>query len=340
MDNVTHSLTGLALARAGLHSVSPRATLLLILSANVPDIDLLGLSQGQLRYLEVHRGYTHSLVCLPAMAALCVLVVAAIYRQKLPWLRAWLLCSIGVASHLLLDLTTTYGTRLLLPFSSRWFYLDLNGLYDVWILAALLFAALWPLFARLVSREIGARAPTGRASAVAALCFFLLFDAARAVLHARAMAQLESRLYDDAPPLQAAALPDAYSPLRWSGVVESAPAYRLLDVDVAGNLDLEAARVFYKPEITRGLLNVEATPPFRYFRYFARFPAWSVEPVTLESGTGQRFDVTDLRFGILRAGGFHCIALVNENGSVLQSAFTYGSGAELGWGAERAVHDR
>src|SRR3954454_13289676 len=162
MDNVTHSLTGLALARAGLDRCCPRATLLLLLSANAPDCDILSLTQGQLAYLEAHRGYTHSLLLAPVMALVCVVVTAALYREKLPWLKAWLVCLIGLSSHLLLDLTNSYGIRLLIPFSSRWFHFDLNALYDWNILVVLAIAALWPLFSRLVSGEIGDRPRAGR----------------------------------------------------------------------------------------------------------------------------------------------------------------------------------
>src|SRR3954451_5114291 len=105
MDNVTHSLTGLALAHAGLDRFCPRATLLLLLSANAPDCDIVALARGQLAYLEAHRGYTHSLLFLPAMVLICVLVTAALYREKLQWRRAGLVCAIGLASHLLLDWT-------------------------------------------------------------------------------------------------------------------------------------------------------------------------------------------------------------------------------------------
>ncbi len=176
MDNITHSLTGLALSRAGLERFCPRAVWLLMLSANAPDADIAVASQGAFPYLEAHRGYTHSLCGLPVMAALTVVVIAAIFRQRLPWFRAWLICLIGVASHLLLDATNSYGVRLLLPFSSRWSHLDLNGLYDVWILAVLVFAAIWPLFSRLVTREIGGRGSSaGRSLAIFALELFSTF---------------------------------------------------------------------------------------------------------------------------------------------------------------------
>jgi inner membrane protein len=333
MDNITHSLTGLAIARTGLNRFSPHATLLMILAANVSDIDIIAATKGALPYLEAHRGYSHSILCLPVMALLPVLAVAAIFRTRLPWLRAWLLSCIGVASHLLIDWTNSYGVRLLLPLSSRWFYLDLNSLYDAYIMAVLAFAAVWPLFARMVSKEIGARSPAGRGMAVFALAFFVLFDCGKAAMHARAVAQLNSRLYDDVPPLQTAALPDSFNPLRWTGVVETNADYRLVVVDPIGQLDVEDSTKFYKPSITATLERVKGTEAFRYFLYFARFPAWSVQPVVMDDGTqGKRVELTDLRFGVPGRGSFHCVALENSRDQVVQSLFTYGSGANLGWG--------
>jgi inner membrane protein len=323
MDNLTHSLTGLALARAGLNRFSPRATLLLLISANIPDIDIVALGRGQLCYLEVHRGYSHSLVLLPAMALLSVLVTAAIYRQKLPWLKAWLLCVAGVGSHLLLDWTTSYGIRLLLPFSSRWFHLDLNSLTDLVALSVLVLAALWPLFSRLVASEIGERAkrPFGRRMAVFALLFFALFDAGRAILHARAVGQLASRLYAGAPPIRAAAFPGPANPFVWRGVVESRSAYRLLSVNTLGEIDPTSAQVFYKPPVTPAIRAARATEPFRYFQYFARFPVWSVEPLTERNWEGTRVELTDLRFGTPGGGSFHCIALVSNRGASSRISF-------------------
>ena len=40
MDNFTHTLTGPALARAGIAGSTPGATLALVLASNVPDADL------------------------------------------------------------------------------------------------------------------------------------------------------------------------------------------------------------------------------------------------------------------------------------------------------------
>ncbi|HEY3458177.1 MAG TPA: metal-dependent hydrolase [Bryobacteraceae bacterium] len=326
MDNVTHSLTGLALARAGLDRFSPRATLLLLLSVNAPDCDIVALARGQLAYLEAHRGYTHSLLFLPILALVCVLVTAAVYREKLPWARAYVLCVIGLSSHLLLDWTNSYGIRPFLPFSSRWFHLDWNSLYDWSILIALGIALLWPLFSRLVSGEIGERSGAGRGIARCALAFVVLFDAARATLHERAIEKLESRLYDGEPPVSVAALPMAFSPFRWNGIVETAGAYRAMPVDAGGALVTENATTFYKPPVTDALRNVEREEAFRFFLYFARFPVWSQEPVVWKQREARRFELADLRFGAPGVGSFHCVAIVDRGGRVLESWFTYGRG--------------
>jgi inner membrane protein len=331
MENLTHSLTGYVLARAGLDRFSPRAAVLLILAANAPDLDILFLARGRLEYFEAHRGYSHTFLFLPLMAALPVLVTAAIFRQRLPWIKAWLICCLGVASHLLLDWTNNYGVRLALPFSSRWYHSDLNSLYDIWILIALLFGAMWPLFSRLVNNEIGARSKTERGSAIFALCFFLLFDCGRAFLHNQVVTQLDSRLYDGEQPIETAAFPDPFSPLQWAGVVETQRAFLSLPLHAMGDLDVAGASRFYKPDIGSVIQEVKSRPEFAYMSYFSRFPVWSVAPLVTANGEGQRIELTDLRFGTPGAGAFHCVAVLDASKAIRSSLFTYGSGRDLGW---------
>ena len=331
MDNITHSLTGLALSRSGLNRLLPHASLLLILSANIPDIDIVAAPFGALAYLEAHRGYTHCLLGLPFMAAFSVIVTAALTREKLPWLRAWLLACLGVASHLLLDWTNSYGVRLLLPFSSSWFSLDLNSLTDGIFLTALILAAIWPHFSRLVGTEIGERrAPKGKGSAIAVLCLFLVLDFGRLLAHERILMQLTSRLYDGEVATSVAALPASINPLHWNGIVETSNSYREIEFDPLHNSEPQAGPILYKRPFDPPAEAARSTPPFRYMQYFARFPIWSAEPVTLPKGWATRVDLTDLRFGAPDAGSFHSVGLVNAEGKVMFSAFTFGSGADLG----------
>ena len=207
----------------------------------------------------------------------------------------------------------------------------MNSLYDVWILLALLFGAVWPLFSRLVSSEIGARSKGQSGSAVFALSFFLLFDCGRAFLHNQAVTQLESRLYDGTQPLKLAAFPDPYTPLEWMGTVETERAFFRLPVHALGDLNVADALKFYKPEKTPALQGVKKLPEFAYMSYFSRFPIWSVAPLDTGEGKRERVELTDLRFGSPGAGAFHCVAVVDASGRVRNSWFTYGSGREFGW---------
>jgi inner membrane protein len=297
MDNLTHTLVGVALSRSGLGKYCPRAGLLLIIAANIPDIDMVSMIQGQMRGLEVHRGYTHSLIGLPFMAALAVALTALFGRRKLPWRAAWLVACAGVGSHLLLDCSMTYGIRLFLPFSSRWLYLDLFSLTDWVVLAVLLLALAAPFLNRLVSEEIGKRGGGKRGFAIAALVFIAAYGGFRGLLHQRALAQLQSRVYPDiGDPIQFAALPHSLNPLSWRGIVQGDHAYRLYTVAALGQFDPGAGSILYQSPWNPALEAASDTAPFRYVLYFSRFPCWKEDPFPNENQL-RLITLSDIRYG-------------------------------------------
>jgi hypothetical protein len=149
-------------------------------------------------------------------------------------------------------------------------------------------------------------------------------------MHARAITQLESRLYDGVVPSTVAAVPRSINPFTWSGIIETADAYRSVDVNVFSNVDPDRAVMFYKIPFDAAIRSALTTEPFRFFVYFARFPAWAEQPVFLPAMHATRVDLTDLRFGAPGLGSFHCVALVDAAGRVRNSTFTYGSGVSLG----------
>jgi|SRR6185312_11504286 len=321
MDNLTHSLTGLALARTGLQKYSPHGTLLLIVAANLPDADGVSWFWGPLKYLEIHRGYAHSLVGLPLVALLAVLITAAIRRTRLPWLAAWAIACVGVASHLLLDWTMSYGIRLLLPFSSAWYRLDLFGLVDWVVLAVLLLAWLGPWLGKLVSNEIGSRPGRGRGLAIFALAFFAAYGGFRALMHARIMEQLQSRVYVDllgGPANRIAAFPETANPFAWNAVVEGDHAYRMYHLHSFGNFNPDDGMLLYKANWTPLLERVSQTKTFRYCSYFTLFQYWQAHPA---AGGATAVTLTDLRFGTPGDGFFRVTALVNAAGQVESITF-------------------
>jgi inner membrane protein len=306
------------LSRAGLSRFYPRATLLLVISANIPDIDFVAIARGPLFYFEQHRGITHSIAAAPVMAFLSVLLVCAIARTMRGWAVAWGLALIGVASHLLLDLTNTYGIRLLSPFSSQWLHLDLINLFDLIVWAVLLLAWVGPLLGRLVSGEIGAKPGTGRGLAIFALSFFLVYDFGRFLWHQRAIEILNSRIYQDGPPIRAAAFPDAgVSPLVWTGWIERPEFVMHFTVNVLKEFDPTAGAIIFTPAPSPAIEAARQAHPVKVFLRFAQYPLWSVKPVDDPEGA-RDVEVTDWRFP------FGAQALVDPSNRVISSSFHIG----------------
>jgi inner membrane protein len=139
VDNLTHSLVGAVMGRMGLKRLSPRAMPAMIIAANLPDIDSFVARGFGCEPIAAHRGFTHGiggLVILPILAVAMVWIWERLRPGKDGPLKLGgllLACFLAVLSHPLLDLMNTYGTRVLEPFSHRWFYADTLFIIDPWI---------------------------------------------------------------------------------------------------------------------------------------------------------------------------------------------------------------
>lgn len=137
MDNGTHTLCGLVLARAGGERLGPLATPTLVIASNLPDGDVVGaLWGGRPWYLCHHRGLTHALIGLAVEAVLLGLVMTWLGRRLPERPRARNLvaaAAIGLLSHLALDGLNTYGVRPWLPFDPTWYYGDTAFIVDPWL---------------------------------------------------------------------------------------------------------------------------------------------------------------------------------------------------------------
>jgi len=146
MDNLTHSLVGLAAAKAGLDKLSPASTALCLIAANVPDADISVLLFGdRWTYLKHHRGITHAIVGAVCLAIILPLIFYGVDLLLARWkrrppkvqLRGLFIASfIVTATHPFLDWLNNYGVRPLLPWNPQWAYGDLIYIVDpfLWLL--------------------------------------------------------------------------------------------------------------------------------------------------------------------------------------------------------------
>lgn len=123
---VAHTLAGCCFAAAGARHVDrrhiPALLAVLVIAANLPDVDFLFAPLGWSHPDARHQGFTHSVgFVLPAVALLALAL-----REKARPLAAFVLVVLAGASHLLLDLVSAdysfpVGIPLLWPFDEgRW----------------------------------------------------------------------------------------------------------------------------------------------------------------------------------------------------------------------------
>ncbi len=138
MDPVTHGITGALLGKGYFSDRNGRVAIFAAtLGAVFPDIDTVAdaLSHDPLAIIKYHRGITHSFVGLPFFAAfLAWLTRWAARRLKIEapsWPVLTLIYGVGIASHILLDGTTSFGTRMLTPISQQRVAWDLLFIIDL-----------------------------------------------------------------------------------------------------------------------------------------------------------------------------------------------------------------
>ena len=319
MDNLTHSLIGVALSRTGLNRVTPYATAMLLLAVNLPDLDIIGLVGGELSYLDLHRSLTHSFAMAPILALLPVLLFRYGLRKPVPWLGGWMISLAGILSHLGLDFVTAYGTRLAAPFSATWYQWPVLFIFDAVLFLILLLAVAGPALSKLVAGEIGAKPSSGQGWAIFALIFALSWIGGRGVLRTRAEQMLTSRVQQGAAPRRVLALPDGFSPFKWRGLVETEGYFAVHQMNVLFDFDPEQGLLLRKPQQLEVVQAAKRSPALQRFLRFSQWPVWRIVPMDEPPGA-QRVEVFDLRFSD-DATDFKAVVEVDAAGRILRETF-------------------
>jgi len=149
MDPVTHGIAGALLGKGFFSKRQEKVAIFAAtLGAVFPDIDIFYEGYAEvvhhdpLAIVKYHRAITHSFVGLPFFAvllALLTLPAVNILKRRYPrfhdlesppfWLLA-IIYGVGIASHIFLDVMTSFGTRMWYPISTRRYAWDLLFIID------------------------------------------------------------------------------------------------------------------------------------------------------------------------------------------------------------------
>jgi inner membrane protein len=306
VDNVCHTLVGAALGEAGLKHRTRYGNALLMVAANLPDLDVLVFATD-VPAVAFRRGWTHGVLAqavLPAALAAGVWAAARMRAAispataprmdsrpgapaggvpplRLPWLL--LLSYVGLYSHVLLDYLNTYGVRLLAPIDWRWFYGDAVFIIDVWLWLSL-GAGVW------LARRMARPAPALGALGFAACYIAVMLMSARI---ARDQLVDVWRLTRGAEPRAAMSGPMPVLPFTRQVIVDAGAHYeRGVFSWLTSTTEFDAAIVPKRddaPEVARA----RAAANVRGFLVWSRFPYWELE----STPDGTRVTVKDMRFG-------------------------------------------
>jgi inner membrane protein len=297
MDNVCHTLVGVAVARAGLSTTTRYATAASAIAANVPDLDVL-VFLTDMPAVAFRRGITHG---VPAQILLPLLFAALIWwlgsradargrpgpRAHFGWLLA--LSYIGVLTHVGLDFLNTYGIRLLSPISPQWFYGDAVFIVDIW-LWLVLGAGAW-----LARRKRPGYAAL--ALGIATVYIVAMLGSARA---ARRIVHEEWVAGRGEAPRALMVGPVPLNPFHKSIIVDAGDEYYL------GTFEWFPTRVSFDPTPTPkndrlpAVAAARADPDVQGILVWSRFPAWTIR----ETPGGTEVQLRDMRFRGFDRGGF------------------------------------
>jgi inner membrane protein len=145
MDNVTHTLIGLAAGEAvAVHRKKARIPIWIAsaVANNLPDLDVILTSfffRGKINYFLHHRGHSHTLLLSPLLTLLILLPLFLFWRKKeVPWKEVVFVSFLGPPLHIFSDYWNSYGVHPFWPFNMEWFYGDMAFIVEPWIWVLLL----------------------------------------------------------------------------------------------------------------------------------------------------------------------------------------------------------
>lgn len=291
MDNVCHTLVGAACGAAGLNRRTRYGAATLMISANIPDIDVLVFATGT-PWIEFRRGWTHGILAQIALPVAWTGIVWLFDRVRRArgsegdrrFHAGWtlVLALVGVYSHVFLDYLNNYGVRVLTPITWQWFYGDAIFIVDPWMWA-MMAAGIWLTGSRRQPRP-----------ARVALIVMSGYIAAMSISGwvARGIVADGWRQVHGHEPRALMVGPVPLWPFSRQVIVDAGGHYEYGTFSVAQRAVTLVPEKIPKNSDAPEVATARRDNNIRAFLVWSRFPFWTIEPTP----AGTRVTVSDMRF--------------------------------------------
>lgn len=285
MDSLTQIVLGAAVGEAVLgRKVGNKAMLYGAIAGTIPDLDVIAnYFTDTVTAIEVHRGFTHSIVFAVLFAPVFGWLISKIERrspaawQDWAWLMFW-----GLFTHPILDAFTTWGTQLFWPFDLRVAFKNIFVIDPLYTLPFLTFLIL----AMLAKRGSPKRRRFNNLGLIVSSSYLLLSIILKGITYQKFETALQEQGYEY---LQMENKPAALNTILWTANVELEDAYLIGDYSLFDSKPIKFHR-FEKNHQLLGDLKLED----KVQRLIKITNGWFI----ISKQEGEIF-FSDLRFGVL-----------------------------------------
>jgi inner membrane protein len=285
LDTLTHGLIGILGSRTGFSQRNGKvATIAFLIGAIFPDIDLIVSFFGPEFSLRYHRGVTHSIIAAPVFA---MFIAAVIYRfaSFKNFVLLSVIVALGIYSHILFDLITSYGTVIFDPISMKRYSWNLVFILDPFITIPVILGLIlcWKRSERALMISV---------SIIAFLVVYLMLNLCVRLLYEEKLEGFAVASSIDVK--RSTVYPRPLAPFFWMGVIETEDAFYRLDYSILRKAPVRLDKI---AKMKRNIFIDRANylRVTNLFKWFADYPIADYTEVNGEHIVGYY----DLRFNII-----------------------------------------
>jgi inner membrane protein len=259
VDPLTHALSGLTVSFS-LPIQEKRQHLFCVIAASLPDIDNFAFLMGKEMYLLYHRGFCHSFVG-GFILSIILTGMFRLFDKHISWRRNLCLAYSLVCLHLFLDLITSYGTQLFLPFTNYRCAIPCVFIIDFALTGVLISGVVLSLLTPAKRKAI----------ALICVCFMLIYPLFGKMVQCIQLERAKLIFQNNNESIHV--LPAFFSPLYWKVIVDKTSHYELRHLSIFSAIDIYPPHKFEKADLNKYVQQTQQKSLLITYAWFVDYPA-------------------------------------------------------------------